>query len=181
MTCIVAVETPAGVWMGGDRAVSGTWTSQVKATPKVWTNGPLLIGTCGSVRLPQILRYGMTPPLDALTWDVDRWVAIDFVRAVRAAFAEHGFDRVRDGIASGGLFLLAVRGRLYEIQSDYSFIRHDHGEHAIGSGEDHAFGSLHSTREWDDPRVRITAALEAAAEHVMSVAGPFDIEFQETP
>lgn len=178
MTCIVAIETADGVWMGGDRAGSNRYTIHAQDASKTFTNGPLLIGYTTSFRMGQILQYALTVPSHTLTWDVDRWVATDLMKAIREAYTEHGWDRLTENVAQGGNFLAAVAGRCYEIQSDYSFTRRTSGEYAVGSGEDHAFGSLHSTRDWDDAAARVTAALEAAAEHVTTVCGPFDIEHQ---
>lgn len=174
MTCIVALETDHGVWMGSDRMFSDGYTGAVYDTAKAFVNGPLLIGCCGSVRMKQVLRYGLEPPVDALSWDVDRWVAMDLVPAIRSAFEANGWDRVSDGRAKGGNFLVAIGGRCYEIQSDYSFTRPDTGEFAIGSGCYHALGNLHATRGLK-PKERILRALAAAEEHVVSVCGPFDI------
>lgn len=179
MTCIVALETPAGVWMGGDRMGSDGYTGAPVEAPKVFRNGPLLIGYTTSFRMGQVLQYGLQVPVDSLSWDVDRWVSVDLVPAIRSAFETHGWDRVKEGRAHGGYFLVAVAGRCYGIQSDYSALRTTSGEYATGSGEYLALGSLHATRG-QDPKDRVRRSLEAAAEHVVSVAGPFDVEFQET-
>lgn len=179
MTCIVALETPNGVWMGADRLASGKWTGITLQAPKVFTNGPAMFGVCGSVRQMQLLQYSLTVSDHGITWDVDRWVAHDLAWAIRHTFDTHGAKYVKDGVDWSGNYLLAIRGRAYELQSDYSFTRSTSGEYAIGSGEEVALGSLHATRGHPDPQHRILAALEAAAEHVVSVAGPFDIVHQE--
>lgn len=175
MTCIVALETQRGVWMGHDQLGSDGFTGAPIEAPKVFTNGPLLIGMCGSFRMGQLLQYGLHPPEESLSWDVDRWVAMDLVPAIREAFEAGGWDRINNGRAKGGSFLVVVRGRCYEVQDDYSFMRMPSGEYAVGSGTYHALGSLHTTRDWAKPKERIVAALEAAAEYVMSVAPPFAI------
>jgi len=177
VTCIVALETPRGVWMGADRAASWTDTTMTMGVPKIYSNGPAIIADCGDFRTGQLLQYALDIPVHTLGWDVDRWVAIDLMAAIRTALGEHGWDRKDDGVDSATSFLLAIQGRCYEIQSDYSFLRNEAGEYAIGSGSFHALGSLHTSRGWK-PKDRIHAALEAAAEHVTSVAGPFDIARQ---
>lgn len=178
MTCIVAIEHEGTVYMGSDRAGSSGWSIGLVEHPKTFTNGAALIGYTTSFRMGQVLQYALDVPSHTLTWDVDRWVATDFAAACRAAFEENVWHRVNEGRAKGGSFLLAIQGRAYEIQEDYSFIRSTVGEYATGSGEDFARGSLCSTRTWDDPEARVLAALEAAAECSPSVAGPFDIVTQ---
>lgn len=178
MTCIVAIEHEGAVYMGSDRAGSDGWGIGTVAAAKTFQNGPLLIGYTTSFRMGQLLQHALVPPTQTLTWDVDRWVATDLMAAVRATYGAHGWDEVESNKAVGGNFLLAVQGRAYEIQSNYSFIRNVSGEYAVGSGEMYAKGSLHSTRG-RDPMERLRMALEAAAEMSPSVAGPFDFVTQE--
>jgi len=180
MTCIVAIEEDGVVYMGSDRAGSNGHTIGIVGSPKTFTNGPLLIGYTSSFRMGQILQHGLVVPAHKLTWDVDRWVATDLMLAIREAFQSHGWDEVNSGVARGGYFLVAVAGRCYEIQSNYSYLRRVTGEYATGSGESHALGSLHATRG-EPASVRVMKALEAAAEHVVSVAGPFDLVTQGAP
>jgi len=180
VTCIVAIETPTGVWMGGDRMAS-TWSNAIDMDhPKVFRNGPALIGACGSIRQKQLLRYVLQLPVETLSWDVDRWVAVDLTKAMIAMADDWHTNRVKDNVATSHNALLAIHGRCYELQSDYSFTRCRSGEYAIGSGDEYAFGALHATRG-GDPKGRVLTALEAAAERCPTVAGPFDIEFQEAP
>jgi hypothetical protein len=44
---------------------------------------------------------------------------------------------------------------------------------AEGSGSAFAMGSLHTTRNQKNPKMRLKAALEASAEFTMSVSPPF--------
>lgn len=179
MTCIVALEANGKVYMGSDTFGSNGYTGATYEAPKTFHNGSALIGICGSYRMGQLLQYALVVPEETLTWDIDRWIALDLMPAIRTAFDAHGWDRLNEGRAKGGAFLFAISGRCYEIQSDYSFLRSVNGEYAIGSGEYHARGSLHATRDWAKPKKRVAAALAAAAEHVVSVDGPFDFMRQE--
>jgi ATP-dependent protease HslVU (ClpYQ) peptidase subunit len=181
VTCIVAVETPDGVIMGADSAGSDGHTTATVEAPKVFANGPLLIGYTSSFRMGQLLQYALEVPEESLGWDVDAWVAVELVPAIRKAFEGHGWDRVNEGRAKGGNFLVAVSGRCYEMQSDYSFLRNTAGEYAVGSGYAHALGCLYATRQRLVPEDRVVRALQAAAEHVVSVDGPFHLYEQETP
>lgn len=178
MTCIVAIEDAGTVYMGSDRAASN-WSSIISLEgSKTVTNGPLLLGFCGSMRMGQLLQHALDVPSHRLTWDVDRWVTVDLMTSLRATFEAHAWHEVNSGVASGGHFLMAVGGRCYEIQSDYSFNRNTTGEYAAGSGAEYALGSLHATRG-EVASLRVMLALEAAAEHSPTVAGPFDIVTQE--
>ena len=60
MTCIVGYKDGNDVWIGGDSLGSNEWGQQIAtAQPKVFTNGPMLMGCCGSFRLAQLLQYGV--------------------------------------------------------------------------------------------------------------------------
>lgn len=179
MTCIVAVEADGVVYMGSDRKASSSWSAGVVEAPKMFENGPLLVGYTTSFRMGQLLQHALQVPTHTLTWDVDRWVSTDLATAVRECYDAHGWNETKDGRAVNGNWLMAVSGRCYEMQSDYSFIRDTAGEYAVGSGEDFALGSLHATRG-QEPRTRVLAALEAAAERCPSVGGPFDLREQAT-
>ena len=178
MTCIVAIETPDGVWMGGDRMASDPWQGIELDEPKVFWNGPALIGCCGSIRQAQLMRYVLAVPADSLTWDVNRWVATDLTRAMIEMAEGWRTSHVKDGVSRSHNALLAVRGRVYELQSDYSITRCARRIYAVGSGQEYALGSLHSTAHLP-PEERVRVALEAAAEFSPTVAGPFDIIRQE--
>lgn len=175
MTCIVAIEKDNKVIMGGDRLGSNGHTGAPVSESKMFIKGHVTIGYCGSFRMGQLLQHALDLPLISESTDLDKWVAVDFMKAIRKAYADNGWDKQKDGEAHGGSFLLAVMGRCYEIQSDYSYIRNISGEYAIGSGQDYALGSLRSTRGRMTTHKRILESLETAAEYVVSVSAPFDI------
>lgn len=180
MTCIIALETPAGVWMGADRCTSLAGTEFTRDTAKIHEVGELLIGAAGAVRLGQLLST-LTPPTWTLDWDIDRWVTLDLVTACRQHLAGNDYDRkIETRSWIDGRWIVAVRGRAYTIHSDWSWTRPDTGIHAIGSGADHATGAIHAIDAFlPDPVERIHAGLHAAATHVQGVTGPFDVFTQE--
>ena len=55
------------------------------------------------------------------------------------------------------------------------------GYDAIGSGDNLAIGSLHTTRHLTDPRLRVQQALEAAVAHNAAVAEPFAFVSVQAP
>ena len=88
----------------------------------------------------------------------------------------------KDGIVGedekerGGNFLVAVPGRLFEVQSDYSVLEPELGLCAVGCGEEVAMGSLLTTEAMDmPPRERIVIALEAAERYCCGVQRPFRV------
>jgi ATP-dependent protease HslVU (ClpYQ) peptidase subunit len=175
VTCIVAIEEKDKVIMGGDRLGSNGYTGAPVSEAKVFRKGPLLIGYTSSFRMGQLLQHALEVPVLPTEIDLDKWVAIDLMRAIRKAYKDNGWDKEKDGTAEGGSFLVAIGNRCYEIQSDYSYIRNAKGEYAVGSGVHYALGSLRSTRGKMATKQRIIESLETAAEYVVSVSGPFDV------
>ena len=172
MTCIVAIEKNGKVFMGADRMGSNGHTGAPVSQPKIFKNGSVIIGYTSSFRMGQLLEHALEIPL--VHENIDKWVAIDFMQALRKAFTDNGWGKTKDGEIVGGTFLIAVAGRCYQIQDDYSFIRNISNEYAIGSGQDYALGSMRSTRSKADTQKRLLEALETAAEYVVSVSAPFD-------
>lgn len=175
MTCIVAIETTDGVVIGSDRMGSNGHTGSPVTEAKIFTKGEVTIGYTSSFRMGQLLQYALAIPDIKQDQNIDEWVAVDFIQALRTTYKDHGWDEVKDGVAIGGTFILVVRSRAYIIQDNYSFIRRITGEYAVGSGCDYALGSLRSTRDKMPTTDRVLEALATAAEYVVSVAGPFDI------
>jgi hypothetical protein len=85
-----------------------------------------------------------------------------------------GYLKADNGRESGGVFLVGVRGRLFEIDDDYHAREMLEQYDAVGSGVSVALGSLYSTTG-QDPETRIRVALEAAEQFVTSVRAPFHI------
>jgi hypothetical protein len=177
MTCIVGVEHADGVVIGGDSMCISGWRKTTREDPKVFTVGPYLIGSTGSPRSGQLLRYRLEVGAPDDPHDIDRFVATTFMEAVRKVFIDGGFETKTDnGQAEGGSFLLGIAGQLYNIQTDYQYARSVTGYLAIGCGDDFALGSLYETgRQGWPPKIRVESALKASAAHCAAVAPPFVI------
>jgi ATP-dependent protease HslVU (ClpYQ) peptidase subunit len=163
MTIVCAVEDANGVVMACDEQASTSNRKFQGEASKLFRNGEYLFGTCGDIRMAQLLRYALEPPY-VDTWDVDRHIATRFTDAVRACFEEGGWQRTEDGAARGGHFLVAVKGRVYEVEDNYQFFRNAEGIYTVGSGDEVAVGAMHALRD-RDPETRVRAGVEAAIAH----------------
>lgn len=177
MTAIVGLVAGPHVYLGGDSASSDGWAIRTVTAPKVIRNGPYLIGYTTSFRMGQLLEHTLqppTPPADAT--QLHAFMCTDFITAVRDTLRDGGWAKKDAEQERGGEFLAGVAGHLYTIHADHSVIAHRCGYSAVGSGYLAALGSLHTTAatSWGARR-RLTAALEAAADHAAGVRGPFTI------
>lgn len=193
MTCIVGIEAEGRVVIAGDSAGSDGYSRTVRADEKVFTLRPRSttthpfavefgFGFTTSFRMGQALRYRFEPPAfsrnrsnpDVLASRLDRYMAVDFVDAVRICLKAAGFAKTDNGVESGGTFLVGALGRLYTVYDDYQVARAACGYAAVGSGAQVALGALHASQNQAvGPEWRIEAALTAAAEHTAFVAPPF--------
>lgn len=172
MTCIVGLVESGQVLIGGDSASVAGHTIATRSDAKVFRNGQYLIGFGTSYRMGQLLRHQLVVPVPPEREDLGGFMCSDFAEAVRDCLKAGGFAGVEDGAERGGHFLVGVGERLFHIGGDYQVAEYTYGFAAIGSGEDFALGSLHSTLG-QPPLQRVLTALEAAERFAWGVRRPF--------
>ena len=180
MTCIVGLETPNGVIIGGDSAgVNEDYDLEVRADEKVFARrgggSEWVFGFTSSFRMGQLVRYALKlPDVPKRDSDLDKFMVTKVVDAVRTCFREGGFLAKKDGVEEGGSFLVTLRGRLYAIHDDLQVARAVKGYTAVGCGESYAKGVMYATPRMA-PEKRVRLALEAAEQFSGGVRAPFHI------
>jgi ATP-dependent protease HslVU (ClpYQ) peptidase subunit len=175
VTCIVGVVEGDRVFMGGDSAgvCSNSYSLVVRADQKVFRNGLFVFGFCGSFRMGQLLRYSFEPPKHPRRMDVYRYMVTLFIDEVRKVLKAGGFAKKEHDVEEiDGAFLVAYRGRLFEIDSDYQVGEAVDGFGATGCGAAIAQGALYVS-QGVEPKKRVRAALEAAERYSGGVRRPF--------
>jgi hypothetical protein len=177
VTAIAGVEYDGGVVIGGDSASTDSRFGRMQAiAPKVWESGEWVFGGCGSWRMMQLVQYNLDlPNIPDGEDDMDKFLASTFTDALRSVLVDSGVVYSKNAVEDLlGDFLIGIRGSLYLLQEDFSFVRSAGGYWATGCGYDLALGALYAT-EALDPHDRVEIALEAAAEHNGAVMAPFTI------
>jgi ATP-dependent protease HslVU (ClpYQ) peptidase subunit len=174
MTCIVGLVDGSDVIVGGDSAGVAGLSLVVRKDPKVFRVGEFLIGYTSSFRMGQLLHYKLSPPeIDGT--ELHRYMATSFVDAVRDCFKSGGYARKDSEVESAGNFVVAVRGRLFEVESDYQIAESVDGVASCGCGSDIALGAIFASKgKSAEDRVRI--ALQAAERYSGGVRAPFTVE-----
>ncbi len=173
MTCIAGVAHKGKVYIGGDSAAVDGYGLTVRRDVKVFRNGPFVIGFTSSFRMGQVLAHAFKPPpVPKKRADLERYMVVDFVDALRAALKEKGWATVQNGREEGGCFLVGVAGRLFRIDNDFQVGEARDGVDAVGCGFAVAQGALHVTRHLK-PEARVRAALKAAERWNGGVRAPF--------
>jgi len=171
MTCIAATIYKGKVYMGGDSAGIAEYKLDICKSPKVFRNGPFLIGFTSSFRMGQLLQYNFTPP--PIEQELFTYMVTSFVPAVRECFKEGGVASVENGVETGGCFLVGIHGRIFQIHSDFQVFESAHSFDAVGCGADLAKGAL-AVLTYYNPLDALRRALEITEEHSAGVRGPFN-------
>lgn len=177
MTCVVALRHESKVFMGCDSAGVGGYSRSNRLDPKIYRVGEMLIGFTTSFRMGQLLGYSLSLPRHHADVPVENWMATAFIDAVRTCLKTGGWAELDKNQERGGQFLVAYRGRIFEVQSDYQVAENAESYNAVGCGFDLALGSLYtSASSAYSPRERVELALRAAATFSAGVHPPFKIE-----
>lgn len=180
MTCIAALVDKGTVYMGADSMGTSDDDAYDAVFPKkIFRIDDMLIGVAGSLRIIQLLQYAWDIPdrgnLPANAYMVAVAESIRHLLSdVEASSTVDGTRRVYEGMV-----MIGYEGKIYRIFSDFAVTQTKQDYATIGSGGQVASGSLFSTKGME-PKKRIQLALNAAAQHISSVRGPFTIEKLET-
>lgn len=176
MTCIVGIVDEDKVYIGGDSAGVAGLNLWVRADLKVFNIGEFVFGFTSSFRMGQLLQYSFTPPKIG-NGDLMKYMATDFVDAVRETLKAGGYAQIDKNVEKAGAFLVGVRGRLFSIEDDYQVGETICGYNAVGCGASFALGSLATTEGQDlPPKQKVRIALEAAEKFSAGVSKPFTIK-----
>lgn len=172
MTCIVAIAHEDTVYIGGERANSDENIIVSSLAPKVFNKSFYLFGYAGNTGLGQSVAYTFDAPTMRINTDTYKYVYNFFMPALR----DHLKDYLSDKEEQQASFILGIRGKVFEIDTnDFQCVEYQ--ELAIGSGAAYAYGSLHTTSQFEvaTPYYRIEQALNAATTYSPTCQDPVDI------
>jgi hypothetical protein len=179
MSSVIGFQKNGVVTIGGDSALSEPGTSFVFSLPqepKVWKQGPYLIGGCGSGRAMQLIRYVAELPEPPAEGDLGRFLVRDVLPVLREVVGAADVRGAEPGSPLGRTsLLLGVRGELWEVGADL-VVTPSKIYAAIGAGLVPAFGALYALVKLGvSGRQAVEIALEASAATTQSVRPPFTI------
>lgn len=164
------------MWLGGDSAASTNWTIDERKSPKVFRASGLLIGTAGSVRIANLVRYSLCVSKRPADMDAEEYMVTWVIDALRRLLKDHGASSIyHNAETAEAHMLIGYAGRLFSVHGDYQVGEPAQPLAAIGSGAEVALGALWVTRDVRDPHVRLTTALSASASLTPYVRAPFTI------
>lgn len=142
MTCIIAVEAVDNngndvVVMAGDHLGSNGFTKNIVTQPKVFSHSGIVFGYTTSFRFGQLIEHCldnnelMLPPKE----NTYKWLVKQFVPELKSILKDNDYT-------SGGNALVGINGQLWEIQNDFSVLKHDIGFGSVGSGTYHTEAAI---------------------------------------
>lgn len=180
MTCIAGAIKGNEVWIGADAvSVQGCSAARVSTQAKVFQVGEFLIGSSGTLRIQQIIRYMFTPP--AIESDIVAYMVKTFVPALRTAIRENGGEIIDPSGNSqlDGRYLIGLRGRLFEIDSSYAVFEAKANYAAVGCADQEALSAMFTATSLlggdISPQKIVERGLLAAVEFDTSIRPPFTI------
>lgn len=177
MTCIVGMEKDGIVYIGGDSAASNGWTVVDAMQPKVFKNGPMVMGYTTSFRFGQLLEHSLEVPTAKEHRVSDlKYLCTEFVDEVRECLKKGGYAKIDNNVEEGGSALFGYNGRLYKMDSDFQILRAPCGVFSVGSGYVAALAVLFhivKNRPGTPPQDALREALEIATDMTPGVKGPF--------
>lgn len=175
MTCIIGMIDGDSVVMGGDSAGVDPTTQELDLCkqPKVFINGPYILGSAGAGRWGQILRHASLPPCSSAV-DIYQSLAPNLVELAQTHKIPGGWTTLV-GVAKWHTQLPAS---LYQILSAGGVNEVIESWMAIGCGAPAARGALAAFKENKTMSVqeKVFRALNISEHYSIGVRGPFIIE-----
>lgn len=188
MTCIVGIEAGDRTILLADSLGSAGWDATHRRDGKLHELRPAAPGVAGigmgftsSYRMGQALGYGLrswaaeivAPGPD----DRHEWMVTTFVPQVRSVLEDAGNLRTKEGVESGGEFLVAIGGTLFAVCSDLQVASFEDGYGSCGCGEAYALGAMHAAQRVADVDERDVAqcGIDAAFHYSNGVGGRVDV------
>ena len=183
MTTIAAIEGPDWVIIGADSMSSGEDGFSI-AIPdgKIFNNNNIVFAGCGAVRGINILQHDFTPP-EVDTDDIDKYITKELIPAMRNTFIEAGYElnKAESSVENDNVWIVVIKGKVYRIDSDYSWERTSDNMYVAGSGERFALGAMSALANgllvdsYTEARKIVSQALQIASKYDSSTGGKLTI------
>jgi ATP-dependent protease HslVU (ClpYQ) peptidase subunit len=176
MTCIVGIAENSKVWLGADALYSNGHTGSFGEPKILKINDDLSVAHSGTGRVNNLLSYDFKlkgnpeqPP--------GEYLIKTFIPALKECLRRNGeLEEVSGKENAEEWFIVACKGKLYQMFNDFSIREAMRGYEASGSGYQFALGSLESTKNIGlSPKQRIKIAIKATTEHCVSVGGKITV------
>lgn len=173
MTTIAAIQGDGWAVIAADSRITDGGRIYEFPHGKIAQNNGIYIAGAGTVRGLNILHYGWKAPAPTARESLNSFMSKKFIPQMRKTFIDAGYDMKEDGEAAGHdtEFLIAVKGRIYRVNEDYSWDVDVSGVYCSGSGGDFATGALAVLRA---DAAKTSGIAMKLAKQAVGIAAKFD-------
>jgi ATP-dependent protease HslVU (ClpYQ) peptidase subunit len=173
MTTIAGAQHKTGCVIASDSQT--TWGERPFnsfGVDKIVERNGYLIAVAGDGRAADILNHAWKPPRCNITGDLYGFLVSKVIPSMRKALADNGWKDSSDSKDDSGIdALIAIRGQLFSIASDFTVLRDENGFYGAGSGGNYAVGALEAGAD-------IETAVEIAMKYDINSGGVVQIVHQ---
>lgn len=203
MTTIIGLQGDGWCVVGADSRITAMdehgfiMSQQIlpESSSKIIAKNGYIIGAAGDVRAINILHHVYEPPVFPKSRQndkVDQFITRVVIPRLRETFDEQGYSPPEKGdrdhqAQQDSTVLIALKGRIYIIDNDYSWAQDNTGIYTIGTGNQYAKGALNiligntTQNLTQDKAIRaVSRALKVASDHDPYTGPPHRIHTQTT-
>ncbi len=177
MTIVVGLKHNGGVTLACDTQAVAGYNAVQRLDSKIFEAHGIGYGFTTSYRMGQILKYHSLQVLsDLRETDLYGYIVLYLVPMWRSALKEGGFTRnIGSGEEAGGSFLVAIDGRLFNIEDDFQVSERLDQYSVVGCGGEYALGALRIlTSAENTPEDVVNKAVESAIYFSIGCGGRID-------
>jgi ATP-dependent protease HslVU (ClpYQ) peptidase subunit len=174
MTTIIGMQFETGCWLASDSRTTGETGRPYhhRWVEKITERGEYLIAGSGDADACDIIQHVWQPPEPPKKNRKDKennlfnFMVTTVSPSLRQCLEDGDYEQDKNDKDAGYLFLIALRGVIYEIDNSNTVSMRDDGIYGIGSGSKYAIGALYAGASHLD-------ALEIAAINDIYTSEPF--------
>ena len=134
MTCIIGYADQKHVYIAGDSCGSNGHYYCIRKDEKVFRKQDMLFGYTSSFRMGHLLHWKFVIPKHPPDMSTDEYMNTVFIDEVIKCFTDNGYGEMNKNVKTGGQFLVAYDGRIFDIQENYQVGEKSDNVCACGSG-----------------------------------------------
>lgn len=176
MTTIIGIQKNLGCLLACDSRTAGEDGRPYShpSVMKVTQRGEYLVAGAGDAQACDIIQHIWSPPRAPKNQDLYKFVVTKVGPSIRACLKKNEYILDKKDSEAGYVFLIALRGVIYELDDNCTVYMRDDGFYGVGTGSSYALGALQAGANWEK-------ALKIADKNDIYTSAPYYYFEQERP
>ncbi len=151
MTTIIGIQQKNGCLLASDSRTAGVDGRPYShpSVMKITERGHYLIAGAGDAQACDIIQMIWLPPRVPAGKDLYKFMVTKVGPSIRECLKKNEYIKDPKDEESGYVFLIALRGVIYELDDTNTVYLRDDGLYGIGSGAKYALGALQAGAAWE--------------------------------